>query len=1112
MSQVVGHLCGKGRGWLSVLLVLLSACGGGGGGGGDVGPVDPPGPIVVENRPPVVVSNAITHATTNQLYQYDVEAIDPDTGDEIRYSLAEFPPSMTIDPVSGAIAWTPTSENIGDHPVTVVVSDSENATGTQSFTVSVAEQGSGVRITSAAVTNATQDQEYRYDVNAAGGETSVPYAFSLEIFPPGMTINTDSGLVAWKPSNANIGSHPVIIVVSDARGGSDRQSFTLTVANVNDPPEINWNPVKQAREHEKYEHTVTVIDPDANDTVTLSLTQAPTGMSIDGPTGQLGWTPTSADLGNHQVTIEARDAQGATDRLMFTLTVEDVNEPPVITSLPETAVIADRLFVYRVAASDPDAGDRVSFTLPQKPTGMQIDNEGLVTWVPTSSQTGARTVRVRVADSAGLAVEQKFVIDVINSISKSNWSLLFVDSENGSGNARSAFDGDSSTIWHTEWRDAQPKPPHEIQIDLGARYDIGGFRYLPRQDGNTNGRVKDYEFYASEDGTNWGLPVSIGSFENSKYQKEVLFPSVTARFIRFVALTEVSGTPFTSAAEIDLLGAAFSGNYRPNGIIESPGSDLVINPGDSIIFSGSSVDRDGDVPLATAWEFGSSAVPDEWSQNPGMITFSNPGTYVVTMKTMDATGRLDSTPAQRIIKVREPGTPALLDQSKWSVHFSDSEEITAVDGSAERAFDANVGTYWITDYTSVEPGGHPHEIQIDLGSAYALDGLRYLPRQDGQTQGNIADFRVFVSEDGVNWGNPVSVGSFSSDLAEKSILFPPTFGQYVRLVSRSEVGGSITAAAAEVNVEGLCQTPYVRILQPRDFHIQSDNILRVRSSVCLNPQLHSGWGIKFILDNNSSIVDTSPPFEAVFSSVSQGEHTIKAFVVDSQGTAIDGAHAYDEVISVGVGKFLVALGDSISFGVGDDDTSDDTSTDGRVTEGGYPPNLNDLLTAARGYPHAVSKNNSAVPGETSSGMLARMPSAIAANAAADAYLIELGTNDGNRAFPVPSGLGLTAGDAGYAGTFKDNMQKIIDSVRNAGAAPYLAKLPYANKGSTVDNAIQGYNSVIEELVVTNNITVTPPDFYNHFKSNPSHLSSDNLHPNGAGYKAMAQLWLNTLTN
>jgi hypothetical protein len=138
--------------------------------------------------------------------------------------------------------------------------------------------------------------------------------------------------------------------------------------------------------------------------------------------------------------------------------------------------------------------------------------------------------------------------------------LKFVkaDSEETSaedGKGANAVDGDPGTIWHTQWQDASPTCPHEIVIELVPPTTIKGFTYLPRQDDVENGTIKDYEFYVSDDGNDFGQPVSKGSFENSKDKKTATFAPKSARFIKLKALSEVNDAAWTSAAEIGVVPA-----------------------------------------------------------------------------------------------------------------------------------------------------------------------------------------------------------------------------------------------------------------------------------------------------------------------------------------------------------------------------------------------------------------------------------------------------------------------------------------------------------------------------------------------------------------------------
>jgi len=131
--------------------------------------------------------------------------------------------------------------------------------------------------------------------------------------------------------------------------------------------------------------------------------------------------------------------------------------------------------------------------------------------------------------------------------------VVKADSQESDNPAEAAIDGDPNTCWHTQWRSAVPPHPHELQIDLRRVVELKGFRYLPRQD-MTNGRIARYEFYVSKDGKEWGIAAAKGSFPNDDKEHEVLFKRPqTGRFVRLVALAEVSRHPFTSVAEVDVI-------------------------------------------------------------------------------------------------------------------------------------------------------------------------------------------------------------------------------------------------------------------------------------------------------------------------------------------------------------------------------------------------------------------------------------------------------------------------------------------------------------------------------------------------------------------------------
>ena len=139
--------------------------------------------------------------------------------------------------------------------------------------------------------------------------------------------------------------------------------------------------------------------------------------------------------------------------------------------------------------------------------------------------------------------------------------FIKVDSEETvgeDGHGTNAVDGKPGTFWHTEWQDDSPAPPHEIIVELVPPARIKGFTCLPRQDEQDgapmqNGNIKDYEFYVSNDGKDFGKPVKKGTFSEGPEKKTVTFDPVQCRFIKLKTLSEINDQAWTSVAEIGVI-------------------------------------------------------------------------------------------------------------------------------------------------------------------------------------------------------------------------------------------------------------------------------------------------------------------------------------------------------------------------------------------------------------------------------------------------------------------------------------------------------------------------------------------------------------------------------
>jgi PKD repeat protein len=133
-------------------------------------------------------------------------------------------------------------------------------------------------------------------------------------------------------------------------------------------------------------------------------------------------------------------------------------------------------------------------------------------------------------------------------------------------------------------------------------------------------------------------------------------------------------------------------NQPPNGTIDSPATNVTITAGQSVSFTGTGTDPDGHLPLTFLWNFGGGA-PNRTVEDPGLVTFSTPGTFTVTFTVTDSLGVADPTADSRMITVNAAPAPNLVgnpsfetDTSGWAAYGSSSTTIQRVAGGQDGAF------------------------------------------------------------------------------------------------------------------------------------------------------------------------------------------------------------------------------------------------------------------------------------------------------------------------------------------------------------------------------------------------------------------------------------------
>ena len=365
--------------------------------------------------------------------------VDPDPGDALTYAADRpdgdpLPTWLTFDPDTRTLSGTPTNDDVGVLSVRLTATDGAGASASGVLRVAVANTNDppeavgtvptlhaaqGIPFSAVLSTTIFADPDpgdaLTWSIAAVDDDDapiSTPAWLEAVAGPP--------VVLAGTPGNADVGTLHLRVTVTDTSGASAVQHVDLAVADVNDPPRLAaLIGDRLATEDVPFAFTVaagTFTDPDLGDTLTLSAERAdgaplPAWLAFDPEAAAFSGTPSNDDVGALSVRVVATDQAGATASDRFTLTVVNVNDPPVLVAAPGDQDATQGVgFAWVIPAAtffDPDAGEVLTWTLTRPggeplPTWLNFDPAALlVSGTPGDADVGAITLRVTATDLAG---------------------------------------------------------------------------------------------------------------------------------------------------------------------------------------------------------------------------------------------------------------------------------------------------------------------------------------------------------------------------------------------------------------------------------------------------------------------------------------------------------------------------------------------------------------------------------------------------------------------------------------------------------------------------------------------------------------------------------------
>ena len=397
-------------------------------------------------------------------------------------------------------------------------------------------------------------------------------------------------------------------------------------------------------------------------------------------------------------------------------------------------------------------------------------------------------------------------------------------SASGGGSAANAIDGSGSTRWSPGAYQANGQ---WFQVDLGS---VGTFSQIVLDAGGSpSDYPRGYRVHVSNDGLNWGSAVATDS--GSSAVTTINFAPQTARYVR-VTQTGSSSSYYWSIYEFNVYFTTPATHTltksSPNGTVTMDpawptypaGTVVTVTavPNAGYVLNNWSGDLSGSAnpttltmtadQSVTANFAASSATCTLTETSPnGTVTFNPPGpTYpintVVTVTAVPSAGYVFNNWSGDLAGSANPTTLTMnadksitanmaypvLSRAGWVATASASGG-----GSAANAIDGNGGTRWATGVNQA----NGQWFQVDMGSAQTFGQI--VLDAGSSTSDYPRGYKIYVSNDGSNWGSPVATGTGSS--AVTTINFALQTKRYIRV---TQTGSSSVNwwGIAEFNVYG----------------------------------------------------------------------------------------------------------------------------------------------------------------------------------------------------------------------------------------------------------------------------------------------------------------------
>ncbi|MGA9472507.1 MAG: Ig domain-containing protein, partial [Terriglobales bacterium] len=337
------------------------------------------------------------------------------------------PAGLNLNASTGAITGTPTGTFTGTSNFAITVTDSETPTATStSANLSISVSALPLIVTTGSLPGGTLSTPYSATLTASGGIAPYTWSISVGSLPPGLSLNSSTGLISGTPTVTGTSSFTVKVTDSETpTARSATANLSIVISNL-PPLQITTTSLPSGTDHAPYNTTVNATGGLQPYSWSITAGALPAGLDLNSITGQISGTPSAT--GAFDFTIAVTDSENPAVETTSNLSITVNAGPPLLletNSLPEGSGATP--YSATLSASGGVPPYTWSITSGSLPAGLALNaSAGTITGKPTSM--GTFNLTVKVTDSVSQTATAPLTILVItcnnDGALTGNWAML----------------------------------------------------------------------------------------------------------------------------------------------------------------------------------------------------------------------------------------------------------------------------------------------------------------------------------------------------------------------------------------------------------------------------------------------------------------------------------------------------------------------------------------------------------------------------------------------------------------------------------------------------------------------------------------------------------------